>query len=136
MSVVSKQLITAEEFLRMPDPKDGSKQELVRGVIVTMPPPGGRHGACCSKIDRLLGNFIDDRNSGTVMSNDTGFITERDPDSGARPRSVILELRTAPRSAGRLHRYPAGFGRGGRVPKRPLFAHPEKSAGIPQSGRR
>ena len=32
-------LLTAEEFMELPDPIDGSKQELVKGVIVTMPPP-------------------------------------------------------------------------------------------------
>lgn len=44
MAAVSEKLISAEEFARMPNPLDGSRQELVRGVIVTMPPPGFRHG--------------------------------------------------------------------------------------------
>ena len=82
MSVVAEKLITAEEFFRMPQPKDGSHQELVRGVIVTMPPPGGLHGVCCSKVSRRIGNFVDDHlKEGTVASNDTGFVTERVPDS-------------------------------------------------------
>ena len=37
MTTVTQKLITAEEFFQMPDPPDGSRQELVRGVIVTMP---------------------------------------------------------------------------------------------------
>jgi Uma2 family endonuclease len=81
MATVSQKLITAEEFAKMPDPPDGSKQELVRGVVETMPPPGGQHGACCSKIDRRLGNFVDDGHRGTLTCNDTGFIIERDPDT-------------------------------------------------------
>ena len=85
MATVSKQLITAEEFARMPDPPDGSQQELVRGEIVTMPPPGGLHGACCPKIDRRLGNFIEGNNLGTVFANDTGFIIERNPDTVRGP---------------------------------------------------
>jgi Uma2 family endonuclease len=85
MSTAAKKLITAEEFARMPDPPDGSKQELIRGAIVTMPPPGVLHGACCSRIDRRLGAFIDAQNLGTLCSNDAGFITERDPDTVRGP---------------------------------------------------
>ena len=85
MATVSQRLITAEEFARMPDPPDGSQQELVQGMIVTMPPPGGRHGACCSRIGRRVGNHVDDHGLGTVTSNDTGFITERNPDTVRGP---------------------------------------------------
>lgn len=46
MTPTATELITAKEFAQMPDPLDGSKQELVRGVIVTMPPPGFPHGNC------------------------------------------------------------------------------------------
>lgn len=78
-------LITAEEFSRMPDPPDGSKQELVRGVIVTMPPPKGLHGYTCSRVDRRVGNFVDSHGLGHVFANDTGFVTERDPDTVRGP---------------------------------------------------
>ncbi len=85
MTTATQKLITAEEFARMPDPPDGSQQELVQGVIITMPPPGGRHGACCSRINRRLASFVEDNNLGTVFAHDTGFITERDPDSVRGP---------------------------------------------------
>jgi Uma2 family endonuclease len=85
MSIGTQKLITAEEFFRMPAPPDGSQQELIRGVIVTMPPPGGRHSACCSRVDRRLGVFVVDRGLGTVCANDTGFVTERDPDTVRGP---------------------------------------------------
>jgi Uma2 family endonuclease len=81
MATVAQKLITAEEFFQMPDPPDGSKQELVRGKIETIPPPGARHGACCSRIDRRLGNFVEQNQRGTVFVNDTGFVSERDPDT-------------------------------------------------------
>jgi Uma2 family endonuclease len=74
-------LITAEEFAQMPEPPDGARQELDRGVIVTMPPPKGPHGACCSRVDRRLGNFVEANALGTVFANDTGFLTERNPDT-------------------------------------------------------
>src|SRR5881397_1955565 len=84
MSMHKKQL-TAEEFFLLPDPPDGSQQELVRGEIITMPPPGGMHGVTCLKVGRKIGNFVDEKNLGTVASNDTGFITERSPDSVRGP---------------------------------------------------
>jgi Uma2 family endonuclease len=81
MSTVAHRLITAEEFARMPDPDDGSQQELVRGEIVTMPPPKGLHGVCCVKATLRLENFVEANRRGTVCANDTGVITERDPDT-------------------------------------------------------
>ncbi len=85
MTTVIQKLMTAEEFFLLPEPKDGSLQELVRGIVVTMPSPGRRHGVCCSKINRRIGNFVDDHQSGTVCSNDTGFVSEREPDSVRGP---------------------------------------------------
>lgn len=85
MSTIVQKLLTAEEFFLLPDPPDGSQQELVRGEIVTMPPPGGLHGVTCSKTNRKLGNHIDAGPGGTIVCNDTGFITERAPDSVRGP---------------------------------------------------
>jgi Uma2 family endonuclease len=85
MTTVTQKLITAEEFFGMPSPPDGSQQELVRGVIVTMPPPGGRHGACCLKVGRRIGNYVEEKALGTATSNDTGFVSERDPDTVRGP---------------------------------------------------
>src|SRR5947209_11687285 len=86
MSIVTeKKYLTAEEFFLVPDPQDGSRQELVRGEIITMPPPGGLHGVTCSKVDRKLGAFIDAGLGGTLACNDTGIITERGPDSVRGP---------------------------------------------------
>jgi Uma2 family endonuclease len=85
MATVSQNLITAEEFFRMPSPPDGSQQELVQGRVITMPPPGGRQGVCCLKLGRRIGNFVEEHQLGTVTSNDTGFITERNPDTVRGP---------------------------------------------------
>jgi Uma2 family endonuclease len=84
-TIASKKLLTAEEFFLLPDPVDGSQQELVRGEVLTMPPPGGLHGVTCSKVDRKLGIFIDAGPGGTLVCNDAGFITERAPDSVRGP---------------------------------------------------
>ena len=73
------QLLTAAEFGNLPDP--GHPQELVRGVIVDMPPPKSRHGQICGNIYFHVRNFTETRQLGHVLSNDSGVITERDPDT-------------------------------------------------------
>ncbi len=73
------QFMTAEEFATRPDP--GYPEELVQGRIVSMPPATPRHGKVCGKTTRLMGNFVDDRDIGHVLSNDSGVVTGRDPDT-------------------------------------------------------
>jgi Uma2 family endonuclease len=76
-------LLTAEEFARRPDP--GYPEELVKGRIISMPLPGARHGQICCKVGRFLGNHADDHDLGHVLSNDSGTVTERGPDSVRGP---------------------------------------------------
>lgn len=102
MPAIAEKLITAEEFARMPDPADGSQQELVRGVIITMAPPGGMHGVSCSKVDRTIGHFVEANKLGTVACNDTGVITEHDPDTVRGPDVAYW-------SSKRLAKVPVGF---------------------------
>jgi Uma2 family endonuclease len=80
-TAAKKKLLTAEEFMRLPDPPDGSQQELVRGEIITMPPPMGAHGVCCSLIAMIVGQFVKERRLGFVTCNDAGTILERNPDT-------------------------------------------------------
>lgn len=37
MAATATRLLTAEEFERLPDPGDGSRQELVRGMVLSIP---------------------------------------------------------------------------------------------------
>jgi Uma2 family endonuclease len=83
-TIAQKKLLTAEEFFQLPDPGNGSQQELVRGEVITMPPPGTLHGIACLKIGRRIGNFVEDNDRGTTAS-EAGFITQRDPDSVRGP---------------------------------------------------
>jgi Uma2 family endonuclease len=72
-------LLTAEEFGRRSDP--GYPEELVQGRIIAMPPPKPRHGQVCTKVIRLLDRHVEKHDLGHVLSNDSGVITERDPDT-------------------------------------------------------
>ena len=72
-------LMTAEEFGLRPDP--GHPEELDRGRIIRLTPPDRRHGFVCNQAGRILGNFVEEHDLGRVMSNDSGVITERGPDT-------------------------------------------------------
>jgi Uma2 family endonuclease len=76
---IANTLLTAGEFSRMPDP--GHPQELVRGVVVDMPPPRIRHGEVCVNIGYELKAYCRSKNLGRVFGNDAGIITERKPDT-------------------------------------------------------
>lgn len=84
MASVTPKLITAEEFILMPASADGSRQELVRGEIVMLPPPGFRHGKVQSKVDFVLQLFVRTHLLGTVTI-ESGLITEREPDTVRGP---------------------------------------------------
>ena len=43
--------------------------------------PDRRHGYVCLKVGRILGDFVEKHDAGRVMSNDSGIITDRNPDS-------------------------------------------------------
>jgi Uma2 family endonuclease len=79
MATVADTLLTAEEFGRLPD--DGVPKELVRGKVVPMNVPAPRHGYICGKIVGLLYPFVTERQLGRLMSNDSGVVTEHNPDT-------------------------------------------------------
>jgi Uma2 family endonuclease len=59
-------LLTTEEFARRPEPEDGSREELVRGEVITMPPPGFRHGEVTMQIGFVLKSFLKGKQLGRV----------------------------------------------------------------------
>jgi len=89
-------LLTAEEFMELPDPIDGSKQELVKGVIVTMPPPMAPHGYSSTKVTVAVGSFVEQHKLGVVVSNDTGVIVERGPDTVRGPDVAFYSFARQP----------------------------------------
>jgi Uma2 family endonuclease len=96
MTTTTRRLITAEEFARMPDPPDGSSIELVRGEIVQMPPPKGKHGVCCSQIVWLLKNYVTHAKLGWVTANDAGVLLERDPATVRGPDVAFWSIARQP----------------------------------------
>ena len=74
-----EQLMTAEEFGALPTSR--RPMELVRGRIVTLNVSGLRHGQLCGRCVQILGDFIEQHDFGHVLCNDSGIITEHDPDT-------------------------------------------------------
>jgi len=78
-----KELVTIAEFASMPS--NDRQQELVKGKVVEMNLPKPKHGFICAEIAAILYAFVKPRKLGRVFSNDSGVITERDPDSMRGP---------------------------------------------------
>jgi Uma2 family endonuclease len=70
-------LMTAEEFFQ----QGLECAELVRGEVVAMSPAGERHGLVCARIAFRLMSFLGDSPIGKVVTNDTGLLIERSPDT-------------------------------------------------------
>ena len=103
MATVTEKLMTADEFAQLPNPPDGSKQELVRGVIVTMPPPGFRHGLRQGRAYGLLDHYARTTRRGRVTV-ESGLVTERDPDTVRGPDVAFWSAERLP-----LDREPEGY---------------------------
>ena len=95
-------LYTAEEYAALPD--DGRLTELVKGVIVEMPSPTPSHGYVCLNIGSALKAYITQHGLGRVVSNDSGVITERGPDTMRGPDVAFYSYDRVPRGP-----LPAGY---------------------------
>lgn len=103
MTTVARKLITAEEFAQLPDPPDGSRQELVRGVIETMGRPGFRHGKVNFRIAKILDRYVEPNRLGHVVP-ETGVVTEHGPDTVRGPDVAFWSADKVP-----LDQEPAGY---------------------------
>ena len=103
MSTTQLRLLTAEEYGGLPDP--GYPTELVRGEIVRLSRPKPRHGKILIRVGRLLGDHVEERDLGHVLGGDSGFVTERDPDSVRGPDVCFYRYERLARDAD-LELYP------------------------------
>jgi len=88
-------LLTAAEFLRLPD--TDQPKELVKGKVVYMNVPYPRHGHYCSEVAFLLKTFVSRHDLGWVFTNDSGVFTERDPDTVRGPDVVYYSYQRVPK---------------------------------------
>lgn len=78
-TATTERLLTIDEFSKLPS--NNRQQELVRGKVIEMNLPRPKHGFICTEIAAILREFVKPKKLGRVFSNDSGVITERDPDS-------------------------------------------------------
>ena len=81
-----QKLLTAEELLLMP--RDGSRYELIRGVLTQKMPTGDLHRIAVSRIDTALSVWADDNDYGSVGAGEPGYRLDRDPDTVRAPDVV------------------------------------------------
>jgi Uma2 family endonuclease len=96
MTTTADRLITAEEFARLPETEDGSKQELVRGRIETIsPPPRFDHGLIQGQICFVLRLFLATHPIGRVTT-ESGVVVGDDPDTVRGPDVAFWSFQRLP----------------------------------------
>src|SRR5215212_3785969 len=79
--------MTAEELLKLDGPYC---YELVKGELLTMSPPGAKHGAVGMNLSAPLHAYVTMKKLGVVFLAETGFILERNPDTVLAPDSSFI----------------------------------------------
>jgi Uma2 family endonuclease len=77
-------LLTVAEFAARPQPANGSKEELVRGEVITMPPPRHIHGIVQGHFYFYLRIWANQHRLGNITV-ESGLPTETDPDTVRGP---------------------------------------------------
>jgi Uma2 family endonuclease len=99
MSTTQTHLMTAEELIQLPD--DSLCHELIKGELLTMPPPGDLHGAVTMNLAGLLFIHVKANNLGIMRAAETGFKLESNPDTVLAPDiAFIASDRAGPPVAG------------------------------------
>lgn len=80
---ITPKLLTWQELADLPD--DGMRHELVRGVLLTMPPPKVPHGRVARRIGRSLDRHVDAQGLGEVYMNEVGYLLATGPDTVRAP---------------------------------------------------
>jgi Uma2 family endonuclease len=93
-AIATTSLLTAEEFLNLPD--DGKPSELVLGRRVELNRPFSDHGYRMGKVYLSLSEYVLARNLGRLTVGDTGVITHRNPDSVRGPDIAYYSFERVP----------------------------------------
>jgi len=93
-SEVQTHAMTADELFALPD--DGfHRYELVRGELVTMPPPGAQHGGIAARVVSLLDPHVREERLGTMLG-ESGFRLETGPDTVRAPDAAFIARERLP----------------------------------------
>jgi len=101
---MATRLMTAEEFMLLPRPADGSKQELVRGEVVVMaPPPNWEHGRIAGNVYFAIRLYLTRNPIGEVVV-ESGVIVDHDPATVRGPDVSFMSKDRLPQDD-RMNRY-------------------------------
>ena len=82
-------LLTADDLTKQPD--DGTRYELVKGVLRKMPPAGFEHGICAAEIGSRLNVHVRTHQLGYVCGAETGFKIAQNPDTVRAPDAAFVQ---------------------------------------------
>lgn len=93
-----KTLLTADDLEALSaHAVDGTRYELVRGELRTMPPVNFEHALILTELARVLANHVEAHRLGVVLSGDPGFTIERGPDTVRAPDVAFFAADRVPR---------------------------------------
>jgi Uma2 family endonuclease len=95
---VERRAMTAEALLRLPD--DGTRRELIDGVLRTTSPTGAGHGEHGSAITFHVGTHPASHPVARLWGGEVGFVLRRNPDRVRAPDIAVMGRERVP---------PAGF---------------------------
>ncbi len=78
--VATRTSLTLEQFLALPEREDGTHYELSNGELVTLPPPGYRHGALVMQVGVILKSALQ-KEEYIVTGGDVGFLLDPNPET-------------------------------------------------------
>lgn len=84
------QLVTAEEFMLLPEPPEGGKMELLYGEVQTMAPVGMEHSEAAGELILQLRSFAHEHAEGRV-GGELGFLLKRSPDLVLAPDVYFVD---------------------------------------------
>ena len=88
LPAAQQRLLTADDLAKQPD--DGTRYELVKGVLRKMPPAGFEHGICAAEIGSRLNVHVRTHQLGYVCGAETGFKIAQNPDTVRAPDAAFV----------------------------------------------
>ena len=89
--ITARKLLTADDLLALPD--DGNRHELVRGELITMPPPGMTHTTVTGRLGRRIGNFAEELGWTFIDGPEASAFIEQDPDTVRAADYALIPFR-------------------------------------------
>ena len=93
MATITTRPVTAEEFAAIVERPENAGRffELDEGEIIELPPPQKPHGFASANLVFLLSLYCRERGRGYVLTNDTGVVLERNPDTVRGPDVMLCD---------------------------------------------